>query len=301
MEATTMERRWPLVLDCLDGATPPFSQGTLVALRPRLIAQPLDRRRLARTVERAAARGAFGPRQVRAALDRSPLWGAGRVEETYHLRGHALRKAWGVRARQQGRGLRARAEEAGASLVAGASLQAALALAWDDPGARQQALPLILARLTAVAQWLDTPPVQEVTTSRAVVRLAVAKQVCPQDRTTAPDGSPILRQGVAAERRLSGEDAERRQGRKRRRLLIDGSKRHGLRDVDSGLMVAVGVTPAHVPEASGTDAIATAVAAPQSTLQARPIDWAYLARTLVQQRPETLTMFCQAWPGQQGP
>src|SRR5215813_5434935 len=105
IEATTMDRRWQLVLDCLDCDTPPFSKGTLVALRQRLIAQQLDRRLLERTVEIAAASGAFGPRQLRAALDSSPLWGAGRVEDTYNLLGHALRKALGVIARQQGRGL----------------------------------------------------------------------------------------------------------------------------------------------------------------------------------------------------
>jgi hypothetical protein len=88
-----------------------------------LIAQQLDR-----TVELAATNGAFGPRQLRAALDSSPLWGVGRVEDTYNLLGHALRKALRVIARQQGRGLRAVAEEAGASLVAGPSLKAALDL-----------------------------------------------------------------------------------------------------------------------------------------------------------------------------
>src|SRR4029453_19030924 len=121
IEATIMDRRWQWVLDCLDCDTPPFSKGTLVAFRQRLIAQQLDRRLLERKVEIAAS-GGFGPRQLRAALDSSPLWGAGRVEDTYNLLGHALRKALGVIAHQQGRGLRAIAEEAGASLVAGSSL-----------------------------------------------------------------------------------------------------------------------------------------------------------------------------------
>src|SRR3712207_928112 len=31
--ATTMDRRWQLVLDCLDTETPPFSKGTLVTFR----------------------------------------------------------------------------------------------------------------------------------------------------------------------------------------------------------------------------------------------------------------------------
>ena len=51
----------------------PFSKGTLVAFRQRLIAQQMDRRLLERTVEIAATSGAFGPRQLRAALDSSPL------------------------------------------------------------------------------------------------------------------------------------------------------------------------------------------------------------------------------------
>lgn len=38
IEATTMDRRWQLGLDCLDAETPPFSTGTLVAFRQRLIA-----------------------------------------------------------------------------------------------------------------------------------------------------------------------------------------------------------------------------------------------------------------------
>src|SRR5262249_56206058 len=73
IEATTMDRRWQLVLDCLDCDTPPFSKGTLVVFRQRLIAQQLDRRLLERTVEIASASGAFGPPHLRAALHTIPL------------------------------------------------------------------------------------------------------------------------------------------------------------------------------------------------------------------------------------
>src|SRR5919108_5664617 len=149
IEATTMDRRWQLVLDCLECETPPFSKGTLVVFRQRLIAQQLDRRLLERTVEIAAASGAFGPRQLRAALDSSPLWGAGRVEDTYNLLGHALRKALGVLARQQGRGLADVATEAGAPILGGPSLKAALDLDWDDPAERTRALVAVLDALGA--------------------------------------------------------------------------------------------------------------------------------------------------------
>ncbi len=55
----------------------------------------MDRRLIERTIEVAAATGAFGARPLRAALDSSPLWGAGRVEDTYNLLGHAPRQGIG--------------------------------------------------------------------------------------------------------------------------------------------------------------------------------------------------------------
>ena len=53
----------------------------------------MDRRLIERTIDLANHTQEFGPRQLRAALDSSPLWGAGRVEDTYNLIGHALKKA----------------------------------------------------------------------------------------------------------------------------------------------------------------------------------------------------------------
>jgi transposase len=92
-----------------------------------------------------------------------------------------------------------------------------------------------------------------------------------------------------------------RHGRKSRSLLIDGYKRHVLRDLASHLIVAVGGTPANAPEASVTDTIASDLAAQQTTLRELHIDRAYLSSTLVQQRSEHLRIFCKAWPVRQGP
>ena len=152
IEATLMDRRWQLALDCLDAEEAPFSKGTFVAFRTRLIQHQMDRRLLERTIEIAAASKAFGPRNLRAAIDSSPLWGAGRVEDTYNLLGHALRKALGVIAREQGREFAAIAKAADAELVAGSSLKAALDLDWDDPTSREQALRQVIEALDRVEQ-----------------------------------------------------------------------------------------------------------------------------------------------------
>ena len=71
-------------------------------------------------------------------------------------------------------------------------------------------------------------------------------------RTWTWQAAPALRRGVAKDRRISVEDAEMRHGRKSRSVLFDGYKRHVLRDLDTGLVVAAGITPANAPEASVT-------------------------------------------------
>lgn len=302
IEATTMDRRWQLVLDCLDVETPPFSKGTFVAFRTRLLEQQLDRRLLERTVELAATTGAFS-RQLRAALDSSPLWGAGRVEDTYNLLGHALRKALGVIARQQGRELAAVARDAGTSLIGGSSLKAALDLDWDDPDARDQALGLVLDALTAVEGWVETHP-ELLPAPRLAAQVAdsltIAHQVCEQDVTMSTAGTPTLREGVAPERRISVEDSEMRHGRKSRSLLVDGYKRHIVRDLDSGLIPVVGVTAANAPEASVTESIAEDLAAQGLRVREWHIDRAYLSSRMVRERGAEVAIYCKAWPVRSG-
>src|SRR5262245_52399998 len=135
---------------------------------------------------------------------------------------------------------------------------------------------MIRAALRAGEHWRDTPPAPEATSSCVGASLAVAQQVGPPDLSTTPAGTPTLRPGVAAQRRLSVEEAVRRHGRKSRSLRVDGYQRHGLRDLDSRLIVAVGDTPANAPAARVTDAIATGVVAQQCTLRAWPMDRASL-------------------------
>ncbi len=143
-----MDRRWQLVVDCLDCEQAPFSQASLVRFRQALIIHQLDRRLIERTVELAFQTKKFGGRQLRAPLDSSPLWGAAKVEDTYNLLGHALKKALGVIARQQGRELTEIASEMDADLVAGSSLKTALDLNWENPEERNLALGMVLGVLS---------------------------------------------------------------------------------------------------------------------------------------------------------
>jgi Transposase DDE domain/Transposase domain (DUF772) len=294
IEATVMDRRWQLVLDCLDTDHPPFAKGTLVSFRARLIAHNLDRALVERTVALAARTGGFGARALRAALDSSPLWGAGRVEDTINLLGHALRKALGVIAATQGwgqaAGTAAIAAQAGVPQLGATSLKAALDVDWDDPAARGQALAQVLGLLDRVEAFLTGVA----GSGAARSCLQAAHQVRDQDvDRTGP--APALRRGVAKDRRISVEDPEMRHGRKTRSVLFDGYKRHVLRDLDTGLVVAAGLTPANAPEASVTPAITAGLDAAGLRLAELHIDRAYLSSDLVRDRGPDLAIFCRAW------
>src|SRR6266567_4394751 len=294
IEATVMDRRWQLVLDCMDADQPPFSKGTLVGFRRRLIEADLDRRLVERTVALAARTGGFGARALRAALDSSPLWGAGRVEDTINLMGHALCKALGVIAVLQGRGqaegTAALAVQAGAPQLAASSLKAALDMDWDHPAAAGQALSQVLGLLDQVAAFIAGAAGGDA----AAALLTTARQVRDQD-TDLTGPAPALRRGVAKDRRISVEDGQMRHGRKSRSVLFDGYKRHVLTDLDTGLVPAVGITPANAPEATVTDSITADLDAAGRALSELHIDRAYLASDLVRDRGPDLAVYCKAW------
>ena len=299
LEASLMDRRWQLVLDCHDCHKPPFSKGTLVKFREAMIDKELDRRLIERSVEIAKQRGGFGSSNLRAALDSSPLWGAAKVEDSYNLLGHALRKALRLIATAEGQSVEEVAKEMGAEVLIGTSLKAALDLNWDEPIERIQALEVILHTLETIESQVQKKTEQK-QLHPARETLAVARQIQSQNVTTDSEGKPLLIKGVPQDRRISSEDPDMRHGRKSRSRRFNGYKRHVLRDLDIGIVRAVGLTPANAPEAQVTDAMEQDLKAQKVKMVELHIDRAYLTSSWVKERSPDLEIFCKAWPVRNG-
>jgi hypothetical protein len=109
-----------------------------------------------------------------------------------------------------------------------------------------------------------------------------------------------FRKKLTKDRRISVEDAEMRHGRKSRSVRVDGYKRHVLHDLDTGLIRAVGITPANVAEASVTEAISEDLEQQSVCLKELHIDRAYLSSHLVRKRSDELEVYCKAWPVREG-
>jgi hypothetical protein len=165
---------------------------------------------------------------------------------------------------------------------------------WDQQRQKDEALALILQVLHTVETWVQT--LQQDEAEVAQPSLEIARQVKAQDVQVDEKEKASLIKGVAKDRRISVEDADMRHGRTSRRVRVDGYKRHVLHDLDTGLIRAVGVTPANLPEASVTEAISVDLTHQGATLVELHIDRAYLSSHLVRERGEDLAVYCNAWP-----
>lgn len=275
-----MDLRWQLVLGCLGARKAPFSQGVLVAFRERLIAHDLDRRLIDRTVALAKARGGFGWQALRAALDSSPLLGAGRVEDTWNLIGRAMRTVVTCAARTLNLPRDQVLTAANLPLLRAPSLKAALDIDWQDPAAQADALAQLLAEVDRLEAWVAASvPVPEAPTVQAA--LTTLRRVLTQDLEPDPTtGVPRIRRGVAVDRQPSIGDPAMRHGRKTKTRPFTGFKRHVLTWVDADVILDAVVRPANEPEHATLATVAPALAA-HGPLRELLIDRGYLASPVV--------------------
>src|SRR5256886_3042820 len=247
VELTVMDKRWQMVLDCVGAEQPPFSQGTLFNFRMRLMAHNLDKTLLDRTVALAETTGGFGARQLRAALDSTPLFGAGRVEDTLNLLSHALRKAVGAAAQELGTSTETIVGDAELVLVGPSSLKAALDLDWGKPTAREHALRLVLEEVERWQRWLEQQPGLSAQEPRMQEVMDTMDQIVAQDTEPDPAGGPggrRLTQHVAPARRIAIEDKDMRHGRKSSAKTFNGFTEHVAMDLDSTVTPQGVVLPA---------------------------------------------------------
>ena len=130
---------------------------------------------------------------------------------------------------------------------------------------------MVLGVLSQIETQLDKIPESK---SHPVVRssLEAAQQIKAQDVELDEQGSVKLQKGVAKNRRITIEDEEMRHGRKNRSKRFDGYKRHILKDLDNGLVRAVGITSANLAEASVTEALSVDLEHQKAQLRELHID-----------------------------
>jgi hypothetical protein len=281
VELAVMDLRWQMVLGCLGTSEPPFSQGALQAFRERMVAHEMDRVLLERTVALVRdgvvgkAEGQALTKAVRVAIDSRPLIGAGRVEDTINLLGHAARSIVQLVSKILDRDYADICRKAGIPLLLAPSVKAGLDIDWSDPKQKATAVDIVERQVSSLHRWVerniddyDTQPLRPYIDAITTVR--------EQDLEVSATGMTTIRQGVAPERLISIEDAEMRHGRKSRSKRFDGYKEHIARDLDVPAIVACAVTPANRPEEEGARPIADDIERQGFVLREAHVDRAYV-------------------------
>jgi hypothetical protein len=270
-----------MVLDCLGVDEPPFSQGAVQVFRERLVAHEMDRALLERTValvrDGVVSKGdqQMISKALRVAVDSRPLLGAGRVEDTINLLGHAARSIVRLVSKITERAPEEICRKAGIPLLLASSIKAGLDIDWSDPRQKMSAIGIVERQVSSLQRWVEknldnyeNEPLRPYIEAITVVQ--------NQDLERTASGSVSIRQGVAADRRISIEDAAMRHGRKSRSKRFDGYKEHIARDLDVPAIVACAVTPANRPEEEGAAPIAEDIERQGFAIAEAHIDRAYV-------------------------
>jgi len=278
-----MDKAWQMVLGTLGQETPAFSKATLVNFRGELIELGLDKVLIARSVAVAREQPGFDAKKLgklRIAIDSAGLEGAGRVEDTLNLLGHALKILVGVIAVLLMTTPERLRNAVGLSLLGASSIKAGLDLDWADPEARDEGLRRVLEEANKLEQWVnaqDKPWLQnDVVVARA---RAQVQHIEEQNVEVDSEGNKHVAHGVAKDRQISISDPEMRHGHKSKSTLIDGYKRYEAVDLDDELVLEAVVLPANDPEHEGADKMAPTLET-YGTVEELAIDRAFLPSKL---------------------
>ena len=297
VDTAEMDQRWQFVLGTLGQEGAPFGQGSLPRFRERLAEHDLDRRLVERTVELAKKTGAFGWQKLKAALDSSPLRGAGRVEDSWNLIGHAMARMVSILAELCDVPSIVIIQDAELSILQGPSIKATLDIDWNDKQQRADGLQRVVAEARALLSWARTHAPDEMNHPRMHEATDLLERVLGQDTEPDPDrpGQVRIRKGVAPDRVCSVGDPDMRHGRKSSSKAFNGYKRYVATMVDAPLIMSAEVRPANVPEREAVPSLLESLAA-FGELASLYIDRGFLAHEEVTNLDRTgVTILCRPW------
>jgi hypothetical protein len=266
-----------------------------------MVAHEMDRVLLERTAALARA-GTFSEAErkllskaLRVAIDSRPLAGAGRVEDTINLLGHAARSIVQAVSKITERDPEDICKKAGIPILLAPSIKSALDIDWSDPKQKASAIEVVEHQVSSLQRWVERY-LDEAVSAPLRPYIDAITQVSKQDLEVTDKGGVRIRQGVAPERRISIEDAEMRHGRKSRSKRFDGYKEHIARDLGAAVIHACSVTPANRPEEEGAEPIAQDIKAQGLRLSELHIDRAYVNSPVVEAvLGAGGRVFCKPW------
>lgn len=271
VERASFDVRWCVALG-IELASEPFVKSTFQEFRAKLVIHEQAGAIFQASLEEAKREGLLRGKKRTIALDTTPIWGKGAVQDTYNLLATGIVKLVRALAEVTRWESGVWAAQHDLSRYFASSIKGEAAIDWDQKAQRKALLTSIVGdalRLLVIAREVRATLVPGSADDEKIgPAAALLCQLLVQDIETAEGsetegseaeggqaecgqaecGQAEIKQGVAKDRVPSVNDPEMRHGRKSKRTRFDGHKATVAVDVASGLVTEVDVIAGNAPD-----------------------------------------------------
>lgn len=248
IESSAYDLRWCAVLR-RHGGEPLCAKSTLQLFRAHLVLHDQAKSIFKGSVQEAKRVGLLKGEAMRVALDTKPIEGRGAVEDTYNLLSTGIGLLADALSKKAGKAKPEWLRALGLSRYTAKSVKGSVEIDWSDKAAKERFLTEIVAdarHLLALAQGQGS----------AVKEAAdLLEKLLLQDVEEGEAGDSVMgariKKGTAKGRIPSATDPEVRHGRKSKSKRFNGHKASVATEVESGILVAVGVLPGDSADSTG--------------------------------------------------
>ena len=239
----------------------PFVKSVLCEFRNKLILHKQQKRFFDLSLKHARTQGFFKSRNIQIALDTTPIFGRGAVEDTYNMLAEALRlliNALCALAHESAEEFSAHRDLS--RYVTAKSFKGSFdSIDWDNANERQSVLNCLVAdceRTLLLAQEALTNSTQGSPESAEIMKAStLLRRLLAQDVERTNTGEAKITQGVAQDRIVSVHEPEMRHGRKSVSQCFNGYKGALAVEPSSQIITAVDVMPANAQDSQDAQAL----------------------------------------------
>jgi transposase len=272
-ERAQFDQRWQAALG-LGEDDAPFAKSTLCLFRNQLILHDQAKLIFIKGLNYLRRAGFIKKRKLSIALDTTPIFGKGAVQDTYNMLAEGLYQVLRVLASLSSQSPEAFAADHDFTRYVASSFKATHPIDWDDESERSTVLNSVVAdcrRVLAIAsQQLKAYRSESEEAERISTATELLRKLLVQDVREAASGKAELIQGVAPDRIVSVHDTQMRHGRKSVAQRFDGYKAAIAIEPESQVIADVDVLPANAHDSQNAPALieqaATNLEAPVETV-----------------------------------
>lgn len=272
-ERAQFDQRWQAALG-LGEDDVPFAKSTLCLFRNQLILHDQAKLLFTKGLDYLRGAGFIKKHKLSIALDTTPIFGKGAVQDTYNMLAEGLYQVLRVLASLSSRSPEAFAADHDFTRYVASSFKATHPIDWGDESERSIVLNSLVAdcrRVLALAsQRLKVYPPESEEAMHIMTATELLRKLLVQDVHERASGKAELIQGVAPDRIVSVHDTEMRHGRKSVTQRFDGYKASIAVEPASQVIADVDVIPANAHDSQDAPALieqaATNLEAPIETV-----------------------------------